>query len=182
MHRCRPTILYGCVPNKVETSPGSHYDRGAGEGLSSVHPTALQPDWSLCYGKPLITPSRAPQEYLPCIFVSSLTSALPWQQTWSAQILSALVWAQVGLACDYTRMVVMQAMHKAVRGVYSAAPWSTENTMRLPGVCLRGVCCRPPPAMLTTASMHTPAALAAKKCAIGQPPVHRHLHSPSVPA
>ena len=68
---------------------------------------ALQPNWSLRYGKPLITPSRAPREYLPCIFISSLTSALPWQQTWSAQILSALAWAQVGLTSDYTRMVVM---------------------------------------------------------------------------
>ena len=88
---------------------------GGGEGLGSAHPSALQSDWSLRYGKPLVTPSRAPQEYLPCIFISSLTSALPWQQPWSAQILSTLAWAQVGLACDYTRVVVMRALHKAVQ-------------------------------------------------------------------
>ena len=67
----------------------------------------------LC-GKPLITPCRAAPEYLPWIFISSLTGALPWQTTWAAQILSALAWAQVALASDYNRMVVMRALHKAV--------------------------------------------------------------------
>ena len=111
-----------------ETSPGPEHDGG----FNSAHPSALQSDWSLRYGKPLVTPSAPPppREYLPCIFISSPTSALPWQQTWSAQILSALAWAQVGLACDYRRMVVMRALHKAVRRVYSASPWSVENTMR----------------------------------------------------
>ena len=51
---------------------------GAGVGLSSTHPSALKQDWDLCFGKPLMTPSRAAPEYLSCIFMSSLTSAQPW--------------------------------------------------------------------------------------------------------
>ena len=35
-----------------------------GVGLSSTHPFTLNPDWSLRYGKPLITPHRAPSEWL----------------------------------------------------------------------------------------------------------------------
>ena len=40
-----------------------HITLGCGEGLSSAHPASLQPDRLLCYGKPLITPSR--REALP---------------------------------------------------------------------------------------------------------------------
>ena len=101
-----------------------------GVGLSTTHPSALKDDWSLRYGKPLISPSRAAPEYLACIFTSSLTAALPWLHSWGSQILSALAWAQVALACDYARMMVMRAMHKSVRRVYSASPWNAENTMR----------------------------------------------------
>ena len=103
---------------------------GAGVGLSTTHPSALKPDWDLLFGKPLMTPSRAAPEYLSCIFTSSLTSAQPWLESWSAQILSALSWVQVARACEYKRMVVMRAMHKTVRRVYSASPWRAENTMR----------------------------------------------------
>ena len=74
---------------------------GAGVGLSSTHPSALKPDWDQRFGKPLMTPSRAAPEYLSCIFTSSLTSAQPWLQSWSAQILSALSCVQVARACDY---------------------------------------------------------------------------------
>ena len=49
--------------------------------------------------------------------------------TWAAQILSALAWAQVALASDYGRMVVMCALHKAVRRVYHTSPWGAENSM-----------------------------------------------------
>ena len=114
---------------------------GAGVGLSSTHPFALKQDWDLRFGKPLMTPSRAAPKYLSYIFMSSLTSAQPWLHSWSAQILSALSWVQVALACDYKRMAVMRAMHnkrmavmramhKIVRLVYSASPWAAENTMR----------------------------------------------------
>ena len=46
-----------------------------------------------------------------------------------AQILSTLAWAQVALASDYGRMVVMWALHKAVHRVYSTSPLGAENTM-----------------------------------------------------
>ena len=72
----------------------------------------------------------AAPEYVPCIFIRSLTGALPWQTTWAAQILSALAWAQVALASDYNRMVIMRALHKAVHRVCGASPWGAENTMR----------------------------------------------------
>ena len=56
---------------------------------------SLTPDtWDLRYGAPLISPTRAAREYLPCILISSLTGTLPWQETWASQILSALSWAQ----------------------------------------------------------------------------------------
>ena len=64
----------------------------------------------------------------PCI--SGLTAALPWQTTWSAQILSAPAWAQVALASDFPRMAVVRALHKSVRRVYSVSPWCANNTMR----------------------------------------------------
>ena len=48
----------------------------------------------------------------------------------ASQILSALAWAQVALACDYARMTVMRAMHKSVCRVYCVSPWNEENTMR----------------------------------------------------
>ena len=86
--------------------------------------------WELRYGAPLISPTRAPREYLPCILISSLTGTLPWQQTWAAQILSALAWAQLAMLSGYRRMTVMRALHKAVRRVYAASPWWSENTMR----------------------------------------------------
>ena len=38
---------------------------GGGFGLRSTHPSALNPDWSLRYGKPLITPRRAPENICP---------------------------------------------------------------------------------------------------------------------
>ena len=97
---------------------------GSGVGLSSTHPSTLKNDWSLHFGKPLITPSRAAPEYLACIFTSNLTAALPWFHSWGAQILSALSWVQVTLACDYKHMAVMRAMHKTVHRVYSASPWT----------------------------------------------------------
>ena len=102
---------------------------GGGVGTSSAHPLALQQDWSLRHGKPLSIPRHATLEYVPCIFTSSLTGALPWQGTWAAQVLSALAWAQVALASDYGHMVVMRALHKAVHRVYSASLWGAENTM-----------------------------------------------------
>ena len=103
-----------------------------GVGLSSTHPASLQADWSLQYGKPLIISGRGGggADYLSCIFISSLMGARPWQYTWSAQILSVLAWAQVGLASNYARMAVMRALHKAVCRVYAASPWTAENTMR----------------------------------------------------
>ena len=103
---------------------------GAGVGLSSTHPSALKQHWDLRFGKPLMTPSHAAPEYLSCIFTSSLTSAQPWLQSWSAQILSALSWVQVACAYDYKRMAGMRAMHKTVSRVYSASLWAAENTMR----------------------------------------------------
>ena len=103
---------------------------GGGVGIGSAHPSALADGWSLRYGKPLITPSRAAPEYLACSFTSCLTTALPWQYSWFAQILSALAWAQVALSSDYNHMTVMRAMHKSMRCVYYASPWNAENTMR----------------------------------------------------
>ena len=70
-------------------------------------------------------------EYLSCIFMSSLMEAVPWQYTWSAQVLSPFAWAQVALACDDAPMAVMRALHKAVRHVCSASLWSDENTMHV---------------------------------------------------
>ena len=98
--------------------------------MSTTNPSALKGDWSLRYGKPLISPSRAAPEYLACIFTSSLTTALPWLHSWASQILSALAWAQVALASDYAQMTVMRAIHKSVHRVYSASPWNEEDTMR----------------------------------------------------
>ena len=77
----------------------------------------------------LISPARAPRSYLSFILIGSLTAALPWQNTRAAQSLSALAWAQLRMASTYPRMVVMHALHKSVRRVYSASLWGAENTM-----------------------------------------------------
>jgi hypothetical protein len=129
VHAGVPWCDGACLANTVRAL-GICMTVGGGVGLSSAHPSAIKPGWSLHYGKPLTTPGRASQEYLSCIFTSSLTAALPWQHSWSAQILSALAWAQVALARDYGRMTVMRALHKSMRRVYSASPWNAENTMR----------------------------------------------------
>ena len=104
---------------------------GGRVGLSSTHPSALNPDWSLRYRRPLIRPRKAPCKYLLCIQISSRTAALTWQTTWATQILPALAWAQVAMGSGYARMVVMRAPHKAVCLVYSASPWDAENTMHV---------------------------------------------------
>jgi hypothetical protein len=102
---------------------GVHMTVGGGHCCAVTHPSALTDTWELRYGAPLISPTRAPREYLPCILISSLTGTLPWQQTWAAQILSALAWAQLAMLSGYRRMTVMRALHKAVRRVYAASPW-----------------------------------------------------------
>ena len=89
-----------CLSNTVRAL-GISMTVGGGVGIRSAHPLALTNTWALRHGKPLITPCRAAPEYLPCIFSSSLTGALPWQTTWAAQILAALAWAQVALASNY---------------------------------------------------------------------------------
>ena len=109
---------------------GVHMTVGGGHCCAVTHPSALTDTWGLRYGAPLISPTRARREYLPCILISSLTGTLPWQQTWAAQILSALAWAQLAMLSGYKRMTVMRALHKAVRRVYAASPWWSENTMR----------------------------------------------------
>ena len=103
---------------------------GGGHCCAITHPSALTYTWELRYGVPLISPTRAPREYLPCILISSATGTLPWQQTWASQILSALARAQLAMLSGYGRMTVMRALHKAVRRVYAASPWWSENTMR----------------------------------------------------
>ena len=35
------------------------------------------------------------------------------------------------MSSDYDRMTVMRAMHKSMRCVYCASPWSAEKTMRV---------------------------------------------------
>ena len=137
-------------------------------GLSTTHPSALKDGWSLRYGKPLISRSRAAPEYLACIFTSSLTAALPWLHSWGSQILSALAWAQVAPACDYARMTFLRAMHKPMRRVYSASPWNAENTMR---ACT-------PPAMRTVCGGHKINALAQAPCQMERQTLHRHRDTP----
>ena len=80
-----------CLSNTVRAL-GISMTVGVGAGLGSTHPAALNADRSLRHGMPLITPSRAPHPYLPCILISSPTAALPWQHKWAAHIMSALAW------------------------------------------------------------------------------------------
>ena len=60
---------------------GVHMTLGGGHCCAITHPSALTDTWELRYGAPLISPTHAPREYLPCILISSLTGTLPWQQT-----------------------------------------------------------------------------------------------------
>ena len=108
---------------------GVHMTAGGGHSCTSAHPSTLTDTWDLRYGAPLISPSRAAREYLPCILISSLTGTLPWQVTWASQILSALSWAQLAMLSGYRRMTVMRALHKVVRRVHAASPWWPENTL-----------------------------------------------------
>ena len=121
-----------CVGNCLQQSRalGVHMTVEGGQSCTLTHPSALTDTWDLRYGAPLISPTHAPKEYLPCILISSLTGTLPWQETWAAQILSALSWAELAMLFRYRRMTVMRALHKAVRRVHAASPWWSENTMR----------------------------------------------------
>ena len=112
-------------------------------GLATSCPSALRTNWSLRYGKPLITPRRAPHSYVSCIFTSSLAAGLPWLATLGSQIISMLAWGQVAMISDYPRMQVMCALHKAVRGVFTASPWGGKEYYAR---CVR---CGTPPAVHT---------------------------------
>ena len=90
----RDTPCVGKCLNQTTYALGISMFVGVGIALSGAHPSAVKSPWSLRYGKPLISPSRATPEYLPCIFIRALTAAVPWQHSWSAQILSVLPWAQ----------------------------------------------------------------------------------------
>ena len=59
---------------------------GGRAGISSTHPSALKPDRSLRYGKPLISPGWAAPEYLSCILQAVSLLHCPGN---TAQILSA---------------------------------------------------------------------------------------------
>ena len=75
-------ICEGKCLQQIAQALGICMQVGEGVGMSSSHPSALKGDWSLRYGKPLISPSRAALEYLACIFTSSLMAALPWLHSW----------------------------------------------------------------------------------------------------
>ena len=93
------------------------------------------------YGSPFTVPARRlyPSLIFTCYSLAGhLTDVsifcFPAVCVWGgggAQISSALAWAQIAIASDYTCMVVMRPLHKAVCHVYSVSPWSAENTMRL---------------------------------------------------
>ena len=121
-----------CVGDCVQESRralGVHMTVGGGQRCIVAHPSALTDTWDLRYGAPLVSPTRATREYLPCILISSLTGTLPWQETWASQILFALPWAQLAMLSGYKRMAMMCALHKAVRRVHAASPWWSESTM-----------------------------------------------------
>ena len=64
----KPACNGECV-TQTRRALGTCMTVGAGVRLSSTHPTALKPDWSLRYGKPIIIPTRAAREHLPCVHV-----------------------------------------------------------------------------------------------------------------
>ena len=134
-------VLCDCIDARAVSSVGNclqhsrralgvHMTVGGGQSCTVTHPSALTNTWDLQYGAPLINPTRAPKEYLPCILISSLTGTLPWQETWAAQILSTLSWAQLAMLSGYKRITMMHALHKAVRCVHAASPWWSENIVR----------------------------------------------------
>ena len=104
-------VCWACLSASVRAL-GANSTVGAGCGLACTHPSALKHYWAVRHKKPLITPGKAPPEYLPGIFTSSLARTMTWQWVWSSRILFALAWAQVGMFSDYPRMVVMRALHK----------------------------------------------------------------------
>ena len=126
----RGSNLHGGLPAAEPPRPGSAHDCGGGQSCTVAHPSALTDTWDLRYGAPLISPTRAAREYLPCILISSLTGTLPWQEMWAAHILPALSWAQLAMLSGYRRMTMMRALHKAVRRVHAASPRWSDNTMR----------------------------------------------------
>ena len=65
-----------------------------------------------------------------CSFMTSLMGALPWQTTWTGQMLSALAWVQIAMASDYARLTALRTLHAAVHGVYAASPWNADDAMR----------------------------------------------------
>ena len=98
---------------------------GGGHCCASAHPSALTDVYDLRHGAPLISPTRAPREYLPCILIGSPNGTLPWQVTWSSQILSALAWAQLAMLSQYGRITVMRVLHKAMCRAPPRGGWKT---------------------------------------------------------
>jgi hypothetical protein len=125
--------------------------QGSGVGLSSTHPSSLKNDWSLRFGKPLITPSRAAPEYLACIFTSSLTAALPWFHSWVPRFCRPCHgctwhWPATTKVCD-------------ARDAQNGAPCVLCGSVGRKKH-YRGVCDRPPPTMCAIGSRHKAGALA----------------------
>ena len=73
---CVDAGVVTCVGDCLQQSRralGVHMTVGGGQSCTVTHPSALTDTWDLRYGAPLISPTRAPKEYLPCILISSLT-------------------------------------------------------------------------------------------------------------
>ena len=81
--------------------------------------------------KTLYTPSKAPRECLPGIFISSLVGTMTWQRSWFSQILYALAWAQVGMLSDYPPRTAWLLCEHFIRlcAVRAPSPLGTPSTL-----------------------------------------------------
>ena len=101
-----------------------------GSGMAFAEPAALSVSWDLKLGPPLSSLGRAYRGYLGSIFTAVLKNALPFSDSWAAQIFSAAAWLQVAMLSGYGRGKAMRAMHKGVYRAYATAPHDVQATVK----------------------------------------------------
>ena len=83
-----------------------------------MHPSALDSNWSLKLGPPLLSPSPTYPLYLPCLLTGVPSNGRKWCHSWAAELLSMAAWLQVPILSGFPHATVRRATHAAiVRGL-----------------------------------------------------------------
>ena len=166
----RPWCDGACLANIVRVL-GICMTVGAPAGINSTHPFALQPDWSLRNGKPLITPGRAAPEYVSHIFTGKPDKCIALAKQ---LVCPGFVCLGVGTSGAGQPLPPYDSDARAAQIVALCV-------LRVPLECgqhyARGVRNGTPSAMYSACGSHAAYALASSKCPVVGDRIQWHRHS-----